>query len=154
MSSLAIDNIGLLVTNVPELGDGALGIVRDAALVFEGDRVAAVERRGVAADRRFDAAGRCVIPGFVDSHTHLVFAGDRAEEFAARLSGQPYEASGIRVTTEATRAASADELRAACSTAAGRGAAWRDHPSRDQVRLRARRRRRAAALRDRRGTDR
>jgi imidazolonepropionase len=111
MSALAIDNIGLLVTNVPELGDGALGIVRDAALVFEGDRVAAVERRGVAADRRFDAAGRCVIPGFVDSHTHLVFAGDRAEEFAARLSGQPYEASGIRVTTEATRAASADELR-------------------------------------------
>ena len=50
-----------------------------------------------------------MIPGFVDSHTHLVFAGDRAEEFAARLAGQPYEASGIRVTTEATRAASADE---------------------------------------------
>jgi imidazolonepropionase len=53
-----------------------------------------------------------VIPGFVDSHTHLVFAGDRTEEFAARLAGQPYEASGIRVTTEATREASDDELRA------------------------------------------
>jgi imidazolonepropionase len=111
MTSLAIDNVGLLVTNDPALGDGPLGIVREAALVFEGDRVAAVERAGAAADRRFDAAGRCVIPGFVDSHTHLVFAGDRAEEFAARLAGRPYEASGIRVTTEATRAASDDQLR-------------------------------------------
>jgi imidazolonepropionase len=112
MSSVAIDNIGLLVTNDPGLGEGPLGVVRDAALVFEDDRVAAVERPGVAADRRFDASGRCVIPGFVDSHTHLVFAGDRAEEFAARLAGQPYEASGIRVTTEATRAASNEQLRA------------------------------------------
>ena len=60
----------------------------------------------------FDAAGRCVIPGFVDSHTHLVFAGDRAEEFAARMAGKPYEASGIRVTTEATRAAGDEQLRA------------------------------------------
>jgi imidazolonepropionase len=111
MSSAAIDNIGLLVTNDPALGEGPLGIVRDAALVFEGDRVAAVERAGAAADRGFDAAGRCVIPGFVDSHTHLVFAGDRAEEFAARLAGRPYEASGIRVTTEATRAAGDGELR-------------------------------------------
>jgi imidazolonepropionase len=112
MSSLAIDNIGLLVTNDPALGEGPLGIVRDAAVVFEGDRVADVERAGAAADERFDAAGRCVIPGFVDSHTHLVFAGDRAEEFAARLAGQPYEASGIRVTTEATRAAGDEQLRA------------------------------------------
>jgi imidazolonepropionase len=111
MSSLAIDNIGLLVTNDPQLGEGPLGIVRDAALVFEEDRVHAVERSGVAADERFDAAGRCVIPGFVDSHTHLVFAGDRSEEFAARMAGRPYEASGIRVTTEATRAASEDRLR-------------------------------------------
>ena len=111
MSSLAIDNIGLLVTNDPALGEGPLGIVRDAALVFEDDRVTAVERAGTGADRRFDAAGRCVIPGFVDSHTHLVFAGDRAEEFAARLAGQPYEASGIRVTTEATRAAGDEQLR-------------------------------------------
>ncbi|HEX5821946.1 MAG TPA: imidazolonepropionase [Solirubrobacterales bacterium] len=111
MSSLAIENIGLLVTNDPSLGEGSLGVVRGATLVFEGDRVAAVERRGTSADSSFDAAGRCLIPGFVDSHTHLVFAGDRAEEFAARLAGKPYEASGIRITTEATRAASADELR-------------------------------------------
>jgi imidazolonepropionase len=111
MSSLAIDNIGLLVTNDPELGEGSLGIVRDAALIFDRDRVAAVERAGAGADQRFDTEGRCVIPGFVDSHTHLVFAGDRAEEFAARLAGRPYEASGIRVTTEATRAASDQELR-------------------------------------------
>src|SRR5690349_12885570 len=112
MSSAAIDNIGLLVTNEPGLGDGPLGLVRDAALVFEGDRVTAVERAGVSADRSFDASGRCVIPGFVDSHTHLVFAGDRSEEFAAQMAGMPYEASGIRVTTEATRAATDDELRA------------------------------------------
>jgi imidazolonepropionase len=111
MSSLAIDNIGLLVTNDPALGEGQLGIVRDAALVFDGGRVAAVERRGAAADQHFDALGRCVIPGFVDSHTHLVFAGDRSEEFAARMAGKPYEATGIRVTTDATRSAGDDELR-------------------------------------------
>jgi imidazolonepropionase len=111
VSSLAIENIGLLVTNDPSLGDGSLGIVRDATLVFDGDRVAAVESGSAAADAGFDAAGRCVLPGFVDSHTHLVFAGDRAEEFAARLAGRPYEASGIRVTTEATRAAGYDQLR-------------------------------------------
>ena len=111
MSSLAIEGIGLLVTTDPSLGEGPLGIVRDATLVFERDRVAAVEGPGVAADRRFDAGGRCVIPGFVDSHTHLVFAGDRSEEFAARMAGKPYEARGIRVTTEATRAAGEDQLR-------------------------------------------
>jgi imidazolonepropionase len=111
VSSLAIDNIGLLVTNDPGLGEGPLGVIRDAALVFEGDRVVVVERPRVAADRRFDADGRCVIPGFVDSHTHIVFAGDRAEEFAARMAGKPYEARGIRVTTDATRAAGDEQLR-------------------------------------------
>jgi imidazolonepropionase len=100
------------VTNDPSAGEGPLGIIRDASLVFEEDRVVAVERRAAAADNRFDADGRCVIPGFVDSHTHLVFAGDRAEEFAARMAGRPYEASGIRVTTQATRAATDDQLRA------------------------------------------
>ena len=84
----SIDNIGLLVTNDPELGEGPLGLVRDAALVIEDGRVAAVEPAGAAADERFDAGGRCVIPGFVDSHTHLVFAGDRADEFAARMAGR------------------------------------------------------------------
>jgi imidazolonepropionase len=111
MSSLVIDNVGLLVTNEPFLGEGPLGVVRDAALVIEGDRVAAVERAGAAADRRFDAGGRCVLPGFVDSHTHLVFAGDRAEEFTARMAGRPYEARGIIATVEATRAAGDAELR-------------------------------------------
>jgi imidazolonepropionase len=112
MSTLAIENIGLLVTNDQSLGEGPLGVLRDASLVFEGDRVTAVEQRGAAADSGFDAAGRCVIPGFVDSHTHLVFAGDRSEEFAARMAGRPYEAGGIRVTTEATRSAGDDQLRA------------------------------------------
>ena len=109
--SLAIDNIGLLVTCDPEQGEGPLGIVRDAAIVVEGDRVAAIEPAGAAADEQLDVEGRCVIPGFVDSHTHLVFAGDRADEFAARMAGRPYAASGITVTTEATRAAGEDELR-------------------------------------------
>jgi imidazolonepropionase len=112
VTTLAIDNIGLLVTADPSLGEGPLGLVRDAALVIDGGRVAAIERAGVAADERIDAAGRCVIPGFVDSHTHLVFAGDRADEFAARMAGRPYAASGINVTTAATREASRDELRA------------------------------------------
>ena len=111
MSALVVDDIGLLVTNAPELGEGQLGIVRDAALVIEDGEVVAVERAGADGDERFDAGGRCVIPGFVDSHTHLVFAGDRADEFAARMAGRPYEAGGIRVTTEATRRASNDELR-------------------------------------------
>ena len=111
MSSLAIDNIGLLVTNDPSLGEGPLGIIRNASIVFEDDRVAALERPGAAADRRFDAAGRCLIPGFVDSHTHLVFAGDRSEEFAARMAGRPYEARGIITTVEATRAAGDEQLR-------------------------------------------
>jgi imidazolonepropionase len=110
MSTLVIDDIGLLVTNDPELGDGPLGEVREAALVIEDGAVAAVGAAGAAADERIDAGGRCVIPGFVDSHTHLVFAGDRSGEFAARMAGRPYEAGGIRVTTEATRAADPAEL--------------------------------------------
>ena len=110
MTTLAIDRIGLLVTNDPSLGEGELGLVRDAALVIEDGVVVALERSGADADERFDAGGRCVIPGFVDSHTHLLFAGDRADEFAARMAGAPYEAGGIRVTTDATRAAPDAEL--------------------------------------------
>jgi len=112
MTTLVIDRIGRLVTNDPALGEGPLGVVRDAALVLEGDRVVAIAPAGAAGDERVDADGRCVIPGFVDSHTHLVFAGDRAQEFAARMAGAPYAAGGIVVTTEATRAASAAELTA------------------------------------------
>ena len=110
MSTLVIDNIGLLATCSPELGDGPLGLVRDAALVLEGSHVVAIEHAGAAADERLDAAGRCVIPGFVDSHTHLVFAGERGEEFAARMAGAPYAAGGIRETVTKTRAASIQEL--------------------------------------------
>ncbi|MEA2221372.1 MAG: imidazolonepropionase, partial [Solirubrobacteraceae bacterium] len=119
MSTLVIDDIGLLVTNDPELGS-----LRDAALVIDGERVVAIERAGrAAADERIDAAGRCVIPGFVDSHTHLVFAGERCDEFAARMAGAPYAAGGIRETVAATRAASTDELRALAH--ARRREAWR-----------------------------
>ncbi len=111
-ATTVVDHIGLLVTNDPTLGEGPLGLVRDAALVLQGGRVVAVERAGhAAADERLDAAGRCVVPGFVDSHTHLVFAGDRGDEFVARMAGAAYAAGGIRTTVDATRAASDDELR-------------------------------------------
>ncbi len=110
MSTLVLDNVGLLVTNDPELGEGPLGVVRDAGLVVEDGHVAAIERAGATADERLDAGGRCVIPGFVDSHTHLVFAGDRGEEFAARMAGAPYAAGGIRETVVQTRAAPTEQL--------------------------------------------
>lgn len=113
MTTTVVDHIGVLVTNDPTLGDGPLGVVRDACVVLDGDRVVHVGPAGdpaAAADELIDAGGRCVLPGFVDSHTHLVFAGDRSDEFAARMAGQPYAAGGIRVSTEATRRASDDEL--------------------------------------------
>ena len=100
--------IGELVTNDPSQGDGsALGIVGDGAVVVEGDRIAWVGQRGDApdADSRVDLGYASVIPGFVDSHAHLVFAGERSAEFAARMSGQPYAAGGIATTVAATRAA-------------------------------------------------
>ncbi|WCN82597.1 imidazolonepropionase [Micromonospora sp. LH3U1] len=112
MSSLLVDNIGELVTN--GVGEGPLGIRRDAAVLVENGRVAWVgpSAHAPAADRRVDADGSAVLPGFVDSHAHLVFAGDRAAEFAARMAGQPYTGGGIRTTVGATRAATDDELRA------------------------------------------
>ena len=111
MSPLALDNIGLLVTNDPEVGEGPLGLVRDAAVVFDGKWVVAIESAGVSTDTRFDVGGRCVVPGFVDSHTHLVFAGDRATEFAARMAGAGYVPGGIWDTVSSTREASDAELR-------------------------------------------
>ena len=112
--SLVVDNIGELVTNDPGLGDGALGIVRDAALlVVDGIVVYAGPRTGLPSSEvtgRIDAAGAAVLPGFVDSHGHLVFAGDRAEEFAARMAGRPYSAGGIASTVAATRAATDEQL--------------------------------------------
>ncbi len=115
-ATTVVDRIGLLVTNDPELGEGPLGILRDASVVVAGGRVVAVGPAGAVADRRIDAEGRCVIPGFVDSHTHLVFAGDRSDEFAARMAGAPYAAGGIRVSVDATRAASDEELAVAAAT--------------------------------------
>ncbi|WP_406354317.1 imidazolonepropionase [Streptomyces sp. NBC_01635] len=127
MSSTAITGIATLVTNDPSLGGGSprsgtfesgggspLGLLRDAAVVIDGDRVVwtGASSEAPAADHRVDAAGRTVIPGFVDSHSHLVFAGDRTDEFNARMSGRPYSAGGIRTTVAATRAASDAELEA------------------------------------------
>ena len=110
--TLVIDNIGELVTNARGLGAGPLGTVENASVVIDGDTVVAVGPAGAVADERLDAGGRCVMPGFVDSHTHLVFQGDRAEEFTRRMAGEPYDGGGIRVTTEATRAAGREALRA------------------------------------------
>ncbi|HEX8006244.1 MAG TPA: imidazolonepropionase [Trebonia sp.] len=114
MTGLLIDNIGCLVTNDPSVGEGPLGLVRDAAVIFDDGVVAWVGPRSKkpgGTDARVDAKGRAVIPGFVDSHAHLVFAGDRSAEFAARMSGQAYSAGGIRATVSATRAASTETLR-------------------------------------------
>jgi imidazolonepropionase len=113
VSTLLIGNIGELVTNDPTVGAGPLGILTDVAVVVDGDRIAWIGPDGnaPAADHRIDAGAAAVLPGFVDSHAHLVFAGDRAAEFAARMQGEPYTGGGIRTTVAATRAASEDELR-------------------------------------------
>lgn len=108
--SLSIDNIGSLITNDPALGRGPLGIIDNASVVIVDGVVEHVGPAGALADDRIDADGACALPGFVDSHTHLVFAGDRAEEFTARMTGQPYDGGGIRVTTDATRTMSTDAL--------------------------------------------
>ena len=114
MSDLLIDGIGTLVTNDPSLGEGPLGLISDAALVLGDGVVRWAGARGAipqgAADERVDAGGRAVIPGFVDSHGHLVFAGDRTAEFAARMAGEPYTAGGIATTVAATRAATSESL--------------------------------------------
>ena len=124
--SMLITGIGELVTN-DETVDGAvddplhagLGVVRDAAVVISGggeDSAPTVEWVGPAdqapaADWSISLEGRAVVPGFVDSHSHLVFEGDRSAEFAARMSGTPYDGGGIAVTVEATRAADRPRLR-------------------------------------------
>ncbi|NED12218.1 imidazolonepropionase [Streptomyces sp. SID9124] len=115
MTTTAITHISALVTNDPSLGDSSpLGLVRDAAVVIEGDRVVwtGESSKAPATDNAVDAGGRAVIPGFVDSHSHLVFAGDRTEEFNARMSGRAYSAGGIRTTVAATRAATDEQLSA------------------------------------------
>jgi imidazolonepropionase len=112
-TATVITDIASLVTNAPSLGDGTpLGLIQDAAVVIDGDRVVWVgeKSKAPATDNRLDAGGRAVIPGFVDSHSHLVFAGDRTAEFNARMSGQAYAAGGIRTTVAATRAATDEQL--------------------------------------------
>ena len=115
-----LTNIGELTTNVSAAGDPC-GTLRDAAVLVRAGRVEwtgltteVPDAAGLTADARIeviDAGGRAVIPGFVDSHTHLVFGGDRADEFAARMEGKRYAAGGIRTTVAATRSAPDDELR-------------------------------------------
>ena len=112
---MLVEHIGELVTNDPAQG-GTLGIIHDAAVAIDGDRISWVgeqraEPEGVEGPR-VDAGGAAALPGFVDSHTHMVFAGDRTAEFDARMRGERYAAGGIQTTVSATRAASDDELRA------------------------------------------
>jgi imidazolonepropionase len=110
--SCVVTGIGELTTHDPELGT-----LPDAAVVVEGGTITWIGPavHAPAADRRVDVAGRAVVPGFVDTHTHLVFAGDRAAEFAARMRGERYDGGGIASTVAATRAADDATLRALLS---------------------------------------
>ncbi|WP_354517706.1 imidazolonepropionase [Paenarthrobacter sp. 4246] len=105
--STVITNIGELMTQ-----DLEHRVVKDAAMVIEGERISWIGAANAApaADEMIDAEGRAVLPGWVDSHSHLVFAGDRTAEFEARMAGESYSAGGIAVTTGATRSVSDDEL--------------------------------------------
>jgi imidazolonepropionase len=113
MTTRVIKNIGELTTNDPTVGTGATGRLHDTAMVIDDAHVLWVgpNAQAPAADEMIDAQGSAVIPGFVDSHTHLVFAGERSGEFEARMSGTPYDGGGISNTVASTRAASSDELR-------------------------------------------
>ncbi len=113
MSTTLITNIGELTTNAPSTDGDRLGTLHHAAVLIDRDRIAWVgtTQGAPTADTTVDAAGRAVVPGFVDSHSHVVFAGDRAAEFEARMAGEKYAAGGIRSTVAATRAASDDDLR-------------------------------------------
>lgn len=112
MTATVITNIGELTTNDPAAGPGKLGTIRDAALVMEEGVIKWIGSASAvpAADEVLDVAGRAALPGWVDSHTHLVFAGDRSAEFSARMAGQSYAAGGMLATVTATRAASDGEL--------------------------------------------
>ena len=113
MASIALTGIDQLVTCDPGLGRGELGVIEDATLVAdEGKVVYAGARKGAPSgvEMQVGLRGHCVLPGFVDSHTHLVFAGDRAAEFARRMAGQPYQPGGILETVAATRSAGRSSL--------------------------------------------
>lgn len=109
MTATLFTGIAQLATQSDELGE-----LDNAAVLVEAGLVAWVgpSRKAPDADVQVDVGGRAVLPGFVDSHAHLVFAGDRSAEFAARMAGSPYAAGGIRTTVAATRSATDDELRA------------------------------------------
>ena len=114
MSTLVVTNVGELTTNDPALGDEtSLGRLHDAAFVVDDDQVLWVGPHAEApdADEAIDAHGAAVIPGFVDSHTHLVFAGERSDEFEARMAGRRYDGGGIARTVTSTRAATSEQLR-------------------------------------------
>ena len=108
-----VTGVAELVTHDPHHA-GPLGLVPDAAVVVERGRVAwtGPAHLAPAADERLDVGGRAVVPGFVDSHSHLLFAGDRAGEFEARMAGRRYDGGGIRVSVAATRAAGDEQLEA------------------------------------------
>jgi imidazolonepropionase len=110
--SLAITNIGSLVTNDQSLSTGLLGELENAAVIIEDGKISWVgsAKATPAADEQIDAIGMGVIPGFVDSHAHLLFAGDRSKEFEARMNGEKYSAGGIKSTVEKTRSATDREL--------------------------------------------
>jgi imidazolonepropionase len=118
MSPRVIVNIGELITNDPSTGDeSVMGRCHDAAVVLDSERVLWIGPSAQApeADEMIDAEGAAVVPGFVDSHTHLVFAGERSDEFEARMAGERYDGGGIGRTVASTRAASNEELRRATS---------------------------------------
>jgi imidazolonepropionase len=112
MFQTLIKNIGLLVTNNSQINETPLGLIENAALLIEHGKIKWVgaSESAPSADKSIDASGKCVIPGFVDSHNHLIFAGDRSKEFAARMNGQKYEAGGINYTVDLTRKASDADL--------------------------------------------
>ncbi len=116
MSDLLVTDIGCLVTNEAAIDGTPLGIIHDAAFSVSDGKVSWVGSRSEVKvsehQNVISAKGKTVIPGFVDSHNHLIFAGDRAAEFSARMQGQPYAAGGINYTVEQTRSANDEQLRA------------------------------------------
>lgn len=110
--AIAITNIGSLVTNDQGLGSGILGEIQNAALVIDNNKISWVGSTNQApdADHKIDVQGKAVIPGFVDSHAHLLFAGERSKEFQSRMKGEKYSAGGITSTVTATRNATIQDL--------------------------------------------